>query len=106
MYLAAEVLNGTIGAAADIFSLGIMLFELKAQVGLPPNGRLWHDLRKRAAELARIEKHPALQRLVHAMMDGAHPAARRRRDVPSDRASALVLPRAIAHVLWCSTSGC
>ena len=35
VYLALEVLDGEIGPAADIFSLGIMLFELAAQVDLP-----------------------------------------------------------------------
>ena len=47
MYLAPEVLDGDIGPAADIFSLGIMLFELAGQVELPANGGLWLSLRQR-----------------------------------------------------------
>ena len=47
VYLAPEVLDGDIGPAADIFSLGIMLFELAGQVELPANGGLWLSLRQR-----------------------------------------------------------
>ena len=50
VYLAPEVLDGGhhVSAAADIFSLGLMLFELGAQKTLPPNGSLWHTLRSEA----------------------------------------------------------
>eukprot|EP01137_Pigoraptor_chileana_P012226 Opistho-2@64362 len=45
MYLAPEVLKGHIGAAADIFSLGLTMFEIAVNVDLPANGPMWQSLR-------------------------------------------------------------
>lgn len=45
-YMAPEVLNGIYTKSADIFSLGITLFELASYLELPGNGPLWHQLRQ------------------------------------------------------------
>lgn len=46
-YLAPEVLHSEIfDRPADLFSLGIMLFELASFVELPSHGPLWHRLRE------------------------------------------------------------
>lgn len=44
-YLAPEMLDGRIGKAADIFSLGITLLELACDLDLPKNGVGWQQLR-------------------------------------------------------------
>ncbi|KAJ2890099.1 mitosis inhibitor protein kinase swe1, partial [Coemansia aciculifera] len=44
-YLAAEVMKGVITPKADVFSLGMMMLEIVAEVVLPPNGDVWQDLR-------------------------------------------------------------
>lgn len=48
VYVAPEVLDshlGPVGTAADIFSLGLTLFEICADVILPKEGQAWSDLR-------------------------------------------------------------
>ncbi|KAH7722054.1 Membrane-associated tyrosine- and threonine-specific cdc2-inhibitory kinase, partial [Aphelenchoides avenae] len=45
-YLAPEVLNDKPSKAADIFSLGITIFELATDAALPAHGERWHDLRE------------------------------------------------------------
>lgn len=47
-YLASEVLDRVYTKACDIFSLGISMLELATDLVLPPNGPLWHQLRKEA----------------------------------------------------------
>jgi len=77
VYLAPEVLDGGhhVSAAADIFSLGLMLFELGAQKTLPPNGSLWHTLRSEAPSrltyMAMPEAHKAsgFETVVHSMTE-------------------------------------
>ena len=49
-YLAKEILNDDSNGVpdlrkADIFSLGIMLFEIMEKFKLPNNGPIWHKLR-------------------------------------------------------------
>ncbi|XP_034666240.1 wee1-like protein kinase [Drosophila subobscura] len=46
-YLAKEILNGNYSNlfSADIFSLGITLFEVANRMPLPKNGQMWHSLR-------------------------------------------------------------
>ncbi|RDD44669.1 Membrane-associated tyrosine- and threonine-specific cdc2-inhibitory kinase [Trichoplax sp. H2] len=44
-YLAPEVLQGSFGKPADIFSVGITTFELACDVELPSRGEGWHQLR-------------------------------------------------------------
>ena len=45
-YLAPELLNGRCDEKADIFSVGISVLELAANIELPNNGKMWHDLRQ------------------------------------------------------------
>jgi mitosis inhibitor protein kinase SWE1 len=45
-YLAPEVLRGEIDKPADIFSLGLILLEIAANVKLPENGATWTALRE------------------------------------------------------------
>nr|XP_054757299.1 membrane-associated tyrosine- and threonine-specific cdc2-inhibitory kinase-like [Lytechinus pictus] len=45
-YLAPELLQGHFGMHADVFSLGITIFELASDLELPRNGDSWHDLRR------------------------------------------------------------
>jgi len=44
-YIAPEILCGVYGKSADIFSLGLILLELAANVQLPPDGVSWQNLR-------------------------------------------------------------
>ncbi|KAK6222843.1 mitosis inhibitor protein kinase swe1 [Pestalotiopsis sp. IQ-011] len=44
-YLAFEVLRGEIDKPADIFSLGLIMLEVAANVKLPDNGATWQALR-------------------------------------------------------------
>ncbi|KAH8671382.1 hypothetical protein BX600DRAFT_247416 [Xylariales sp. PMI_506] len=45
-YLALEVLRGEIDKPADVFSLGLIMLEIAANVKLPDNGATWTALRK------------------------------------------------------------
>ncbi|KAK8071103.1 protein kinase protein [Apiospora hydei] len=45
-YLALEVLRGEIEKPADVFSLGLIMLEIAANVKLPDNGATWTALRK------------------------------------------------------------
>jgi mitosis inhibitor protein kinase SWE1 len=45
-YLAPEALRSEIGQPADIFSLGLIMLEIAANVKLPDNGATWSALRE------------------------------------------------------------
>lgn len=45
-YIASEILNGKYDKPADIFSLGLILFEIASNVWLPDNGPHWLALRQ------------------------------------------------------------
>lgn len=45
-YIAPEILNGKYDKPADIFSLGLIMFEIASNVFLPDNGPHWHALRQ------------------------------------------------------------
>jgi serine/threonine protein kinase len=45
-YLAPEILEGHYGKAADIFSLGLVILEMTANVDLPETGEAYHKLRQ------------------------------------------------------------
>ena len=82
--MAPELLDGQVSESADVFSLGIMLFDLAAQVDLPANGPVWHALRQ-SERMVSIPALPEMEALVRRMMG---PAAAR----PSV-AELLLLPR-------------
>lgn len=46
VYLAREVLQGTYGKAADIFSFGMMMLETATNIVVPDQGEGWHRLRQ------------------------------------------------------------
>lgn len=46
VYLAREVLQGTYGKAADIFSFGMMMLETATNIVVPDQGDGWHRLRQ------------------------------------------------------------
>jgi serine/threonine protein kinase len=57
-YIAADLLHGNPAAAADIFSFGIMLLEIKSNRPLPGHGDEWKALRATdAAPLLRARMH-------------------------------------------------
>ncbi|TPX57775.1 hypothetical protein PhCBS80983_g03560 [Powellomyces hirtus] len=71
-YIAPEILRDlTFGKPADVFSLGLIILEITANVILPENGPYWHKLRQ--GDLAEInfgeEISPALVDLVRSMLD-------------------------------------
>ncbi|KAI1380705.1 hypothetical protein F4677DRAFT_195236 [Hypoxylon crocopeplum] len=45
-YMAPEALRADIGQSADVFSLGLILLEMAANVKLPENGTTWSALRE------------------------------------------------------------
>lgn len=44
-YIAPEILEAKYDKPADIFSLGLVMFEIASNVWLPDNGPVWHALR-------------------------------------------------------------
>lgn len=75
-YLAAEVLAGDHRnlAAADVFSLGITLYELATGAELPAEGELYHKLRSgRALHLPTVSRPLALVIQVRACRVSARP---------------------------------
>ncbi|KAJ3223643.1 Protein kinase, membrane associated tyrosine threonine 1 [Clydaea vesicula] len=45
-YMAPEILENTYTKKADVFSLGLIIFEIALQIVLPENGQNWHILRE------------------------------------------------------------
>jgi len=74
-YLAAEVLNDRPTKAADIFSLGITLFELATDLDLPQNGTWWKELRTSIPTEFMKGVSEDLRVVIYAMMR-ADPASR------------------------------
>ncbi|KAJ3133104.1 Protein kinase, membrane associated tyrosine threonine 1 [Geranomyces variabilis] len=71
-YIAPEIMKApTFGKPADVFSLGLIILEITANVILPENGPYWHKLRE--GDLGEIdfgqEISPALVDLVKSMLD-------------------------------------
>lgn len=83
-YMAPEVLEGNYSKAADIFSLGLIILELAADIELPSNGDSWQNLRHGDfSELSLDDTSDMLNQLIKEM---THP-------VPESRPS-------IEKVLW------
>lgn len=83
-YMAPEVLDGIYSKAADIFSLGLIILELAADIELPSNGDSWQNLRHGDfSELSLDDTSDMLNQLIKEM---THP-------VPESRPS-------IEKVLW------
>ncbi|KAJ1659325.1 mitosis inhibitor protein kinase swe1, partial [Coemansia sp. RSA 25] len=77
-YLAPEMLGGVYSAAADVFSLGMMMLEIVADVVLPANGPDWHSLRAGCFDdpaFARLPYSPLLVDTIKRMLR-ADPARR------------------------------
>lgn len=72
-YLAAEVLQGVYGKAADIFSLGMTMLEAAANIIVPDMGEPWHKLRKDDFTAIDIpEESWLLFKLIQKMMHSDH----------------------------------
>ena len=60
VYLAPELLDPSVGpvtAQADVFSLGLTMFELAADVVLPTRGAAWNDLRQEKLDWTGLSYH-------------------------------------------------
>lgn len=69
-YMAPETLEGTYDKPADIFSLGLIILELAADVELPSQGSSWQNLRHGDySELSFEDVSDALNSLIKEMMD-------------------------------------
>lgn len=66
-YLSQDLLEANPSTAADIFSFGIMLFEVKSGVELPGSGEYWDFLRNGAVPPP-AGCGSALAGLIHGMM--------------------------------------
>ena len=72
-YLAPELLNAaSVGSPADIFSLGLILLEITANIILPENGLYWQQLRD--GDFSSIvgfgeRRSPALMDFIRSMMN-------------------------------------
>lgn len=68
VYLAREVLQGTYGKAADIFSLGMTMLETAANIVVPDQGDGWHRLRQEDFSQMDLDGSPELFALIKSMM--------------------------------------
>ncbi len=72
LYVAPELFEGIVTAAADIFSLGATIFEMATNIVMPKNGKLWQDLRS-GASFSVVANAPRrsreLEELVKYMME-------------------------------------
>ncbi|KAG2128324.1 uncharacterized protein EDB93DRAFT_1184674 [Suillus bovinus] len=87
VYLAREVLQGTYGKAADIFSLGMTMLETATNIVVPDQGDGWHKLRQEDFSQMDLDGSPELFALIKSMMR-TDPA--RRVDVQAVCAHAIV----------------
>ncbi|KAI9325653.1 kinase-like domain-containing protein [Obelidium mucronatum] len=77
-YIAPEVMESRYGKECDIFSLGLIIFEIATNIILPENGNHWqrlrrHDFSECTTQLKRVS--PPLVELIKAML---HPAPEKR----------------------------
>ncbi|KIJ19055.1 hypothetical protein PAXINDRAFT_8404 [Paxillus involutus ATCC 200175] len=68
VYLAREVLQGTYGKAADIFSFGMMMLETATNIVVPDQGDGWHRLRQEDLSQVDLDGSPELFDLIKSMM--------------------------------------
>ncbi|KAG1788014.1 uncharacterized protein HD556DRAFT_1405954 [Suillus plorans] len=68
VYLAREVLQGTYGKAADIFSLGMTMLETATNIVVPDQGDGWHRLRQEDFGQMDLDGSPELFALIKSMM--------------------------------------
>ncbi|KAG0701357.1 hypothetical protein DFH29DRAFT_927493 [Suillus ampliporus] len=68
VYLAREVLQGTYGKAADIFSLGMTMLETATNIVVPDQGDGWHRLRQEDFSQMDLDGSPELFGLIKSMM--------------------------------------
>ncbi|KAG1735156.1 uncharacterized protein EDB91DRAFT_1145582 [Suillus paluster] len=87
VYLAREVLQGTYGKAADVFSLGMTMLETATNIVVPDQGDGWHRLRQEDFSQMDLDGSPELFELIKSMMR-TDPA--RRADVQAVCAHAVV----------------
>ncbi|KAJ2450881.1 mitosis inhibitor protein kinase swe1 [Coemansia sp. RSA 2336] len=72
-YMAPEVLRGEYTAAADVFSLGMMMLEIIADIILPENGDDWHKLREGCFDDPSFENLPYSADLLELVKLMLHP---------------------------------
>ena len=73
-YMASEMLeSGTSYPSADIFSLGLTLYEMASHIhiSIPPDGHRWHELRSGMLNMNDFpsDRSSELINLIHRMMD-------------------------------------
>ncbi|KAF9232741.1 hypothetical protein BU15DRAFT_90586 [Melanogaster broomeanus] len=68
LYLAREVLQGTYGKAADIFSFGMTMLETATNIVVPDQGDGWHRLRQEDFSQVDLDGSPELFDLIKSMM--------------------------------------
>ncbi|KIJ67624.1 hypothetical protein HYDPIDRAFT_174044 [Hydnomerulius pinastri MD-312] len=68
VYLAREVLQGTYGKAADIFSFGMTMLETASNIVVPDQGDGWHRLRQEDFGQVDLDGSPELFDLIKSMM--------------------------------------
>ncbi|KAJ2702320.1 mitosis inhibitor protein kinase swe1 [Coemansia sp. IMI 203386] len=72
-YMAPEVLRGIYTKAADVFSLGLMMLEITADIVLPDNGIEWHKLRESCFDDQVFEDLPYSADLLETIKLMLHP---------------------------------
>ncbi|KAI9502007.1 kinase-like domain-containing protein [Coemansia spiralis] len=72
-YMAPEVLRGVYTKAADVFSLGMMMLEITADIVLPDNGVEWHKLREGCFDDQNFVDLPYSQDLLETIKQMLHP---------------------------------
>ncbi|KAJ2813397.1 mitosis inhibitor protein kinase swe1 [Coemansia furcata] len=77
-YLAPEMLSGAYSTAVDVFSLGMMMLEIVADVVLPANGPDWHNLRVACFDDPAFTYLPYSSHLVDTIKQMLHPDHARR----------------------------
>ncbi|KAJ3291610.1 hypothetical protein HDU76_007250 [Blyttiomyces sp. JEL0837] len=68
-YMAPEIMESKYGKSCDIFSLGLIILEVTANIILPENGPHWHQLREGDLSACRfVDVSPPLIDLIKSML--------------------------------------